>query len=38
MLSQPEDEDWSSKFIFEKNYSDKLTYIGPKNQTANRYE
>jgi len=37
MLAQPEDEDWCSRFIFEKNYTERVTFIGPKNQTANRY-
>lgn len=38
MLTQPEDEDWCLRFIFEKNFSEKVTFIGPKNQTASRYE
>lgn len=38
MLEQPEDEDWSNRFIFEKNHIEFVTYIGPKNQTKNRYQ
>lgn len=38
MLEQPEDEDWSNRFIFEKNHFEYVTFIGPKNQTKNRYQ
>lgn len=37
-LDQPEDEEWSNKFIFEKNNYHHITLIGPKSQMRSRYQ